>query len=178
MSAQTYTQPAGTARSFGLQSLGPGATTAVMLASSLAMGWTGFQPANDWAGQPPTTQGYQSLGALPAAMAAQDNVANPIGYNIMKHTSVNQFRLQFPAADLGAVQDIYDRAVKAFQTASRLSVGISVEQEEAGPALFLSLDTHGMDFDEQLRHETALRSAIAADSRLAEAKRYLVISVM
>lgn len=178
MSAQTYSEPTGTALSFGRQGLGSAATTAAMLAGTLAMGWPGIQPANDWAWQPPTTQGYQSLGALPAAMAAQDNVANPIGYNIMKHASVNQFRLQFPAADLVAVQGIYDLAVKAFQTASRLSVGISVEQEETGPALFLSLDTHGMDFDDQLQHETALRAAIQADDRLAEAKRYLVISVM
>ncbi|OGB68595.1 MAG: hypothetical protein A2486_16170 [Burkholderiales bacterium RIFOXYC12_FULL_65_23] len=178
MSTQTYTQPAYTARSFGLQSFGQGATTAAMLVSSLAMGWPGVQPASDWAWRPSTTQGYQNLGALPAAIAAQDNVATPIGYNIMNHASVNQFRLQFPAADIVAVQGIYDLAVQAFQTASRLSVGISVEQEETGPALFLSLDTHGMDFDEQLRHETALRSAIQADGRLAEAKRYLVISVM
>lgn len=178
MSTQTYSQPTYTARSFGRQGLGSAATTAAMLAGSLAMGWPGIQPADDRAWQPPTTQGYQSLGALPAALAAQDNVANPIGYHIMKHASVNQFRLQFPAADLVAVQGIYDRAVQAFQAASRLSVGISVEQEETGPALFLSLDTHGMDFDEQLQHETALRSAIAADSRLAAAKRYVVISVM
>ncbi len=167
MSAQTFTKPVYTASNGALQSFRYGA----MLVSSLAMmGWPGVQP--------PTTQGYQSLGALPAAMAAQDNVANPIGYKIMNHASVNQFRLQFPAADLEAVQGIYDLAVKAFQAASRLSAGLSVEQEETGPALFLSLDTHGMDFDEQLRHETALRAAIAADSRLAEAKRYLVISVM
>jgi hypothetical protein len=178
MSTQTYSQPTYTARSFGRQGFGSGATTAAMLAGSLAIGWPGVHPANDWAWQPPTTQGYQSLGALPAAIAAQDNVASPIGYNIMNHASVNQFRLQFPAADLVAVQGIYDLAVKAFQAASRLSVCISIEQEETGPALFLSLDTHGMDFDEQLRHETALRSTIAADGRLAEAKRYLVISVM
>lgn len=96
----------------------------------------------------------------------------------MTYPALNQFKLQMPAADLAAVQRICDMAARAFQASRRLSLDISVEQEEAGPALFLTLDTHSMDFDEQLRQEAALRSAIQADGRLASAKRYVVIAVM
>ncbi len=89
-----------------------------------------------------------------------------------------KIKLQIPAVDLDAVQRICDMTTQAFQAAQRLSLDISIEQEETGPALFLTLDTHGMDFNEQLACEAQLRAAIQADRQLAEAKRYLVISVM
>lgn len=158
-----------------LQKIGHGTATAVVL---LASGCFTVTPAQSYTLTPPTAQGYRSLGALPAGMVTRDDVAITRDHDIMSHLAVNQFKLQMPAADLDAVQRICNMTTQAFQAAQRLSLDISIEQEDTGPALFLTLDTHGMDFDEQLQCETQLRDAIQADRRLAEAKRYLVISVM
>lgn len=84
-----------------------------------------------------------------------------------------------PATDVGAIAQIHALAAQSFATPTggAPQIDYRVEDEPDGPALFLTVDTHGMDFDEQMRRELAMRDAIWADARLQAAKNYVVISV-
>ncbi|MBX9835205.1 MAG: hypothetical protein K2X65_03425 [Burkholderiaceae bacterium] len=96
----------------------------------------------------------------------------------MHHPAVNAFLQRVPTATGGAVQQIFDLARQHFGEHTNLGAKFTLEEEETGPTLFLSLDTHGMDFDAQWEQELAMRTAILADPHLAALKRHVVISVV
>lgn len=92
---------------------------------------------------------------------------------------IKDFMLARAGADAGAIVQIHALAANSFATSTGTApqIEVRVEDEPDGPALFLTVDTNGMDFDEQMRRELQMRDAIWADARLQAAKNYVVISV-
>lgn len=92
---------------------------------------------------------------------------------------IKDFMLARSAADVGAIVQIHALAANSFASATGTApqIDVRVEEEPDGAALFLTVDTRGMDFDEQMRRELQMRDAIWADARLRAAKNYVVISV-
>lgn len=128
-----------------------------------------------------TTRNYQPLTTherLVPTTATWENYGFAQTYSVMHHPAVNAFLQRVPAATGGAVQQIFDLARQHFGERTNLGAEFTLEEEETGPTLFLSLDTHGMDFDAQWEQELAMRSAILADPHLAALKRHVVISVV
>ena len=128
-----------------------------------------------------TTRNYQPLTTyerLAPTTATWENRGFAQTYSVMHHPAVNAFLQRVPAATGGAVQQIFDLARQHFGERTNLGAEFTLEEEETGPTLFLSLDTHGMDFDAQWEQELAMRSAILADPHLAALKRHVVISVV
>ena len=131
--------------------------------------------------QSSTTRNYQPLtiheGWAPT-LATWEHRGFAQAYSVMNHPAVNTFLQCVPAATGAAVQQIFDLALQHFGEHTHLGAEFTLEEEETGPTLFLSLDTHGMDFDAQWKQELAMRTAILADPHLAALKRHVVISVV
>ena len=148
-------------------------TTAATAAVAMMVG-SGWAPAHAAAPQSTARSGLLSyggagLGQQPAMHAAQTALDQ----------NVQTFVQERVGADLGAIQEMHRMAVHSFATPLGLPA-VEFEassEEESGPVLFMTLNTHGMDFDEQMRRETALRETIWANERLREAKKYVVISI-
>lgn len=151
------------------------ATTAVVLA---ALAPQGMQVQAYHAPKPTSsTTGQHTPVEYAASTTSWDNPSESLLYRVMSTPVVADFKRLVPTADMGAVQGIFDLALKHFGGTGRLDTRFDLEQEESGPALFLSLDTHGMGMDEQLNREVAMREAIWQDARLREAKQHVVINV-
>lgn len=107
-----------------------------------------------------------------------ENAAFAPRANIMQEPAVQLFVQRVPSASERAVQRIHDLAMERFGHWPTLDTVFSLEEEEDGPALFVSLDTHGMDFDEQMRLELAMNADIHRDPELAPTRRRIVLTVV
>lgn len=101
------------------------------------------------------------------------------GAQVAMDQNVQTFLQAHTSADLGAIAQIHALASNGFAMAPgfRPAIQFRMEQEPEGPMLFISVDTHGMEFEEQMRREMVMREAIINDERLAAAKNYVVINV-
>mgnify|MGYP001577717687 CR=1 FL=1 len=92
--------------------------------------------------------------------------------------ALNNFILARPGVDVGAIKQIHALAASRFAspTGSAPKIEYEVVDEPSGPALFLTVYTQGIDFDEQMRRELALQEAIWANARLQTTKNYVVIN--
>lgn len=124
-----------------------------------------------------TTSGQNTLVEHKPSTATTGLGAENLLYRVMSNPFVADFKQRVPHADLGAIQAIFELAVKNFSGNFRMDSSFSVVEEDAGPALFLSLDTHGLDFDDQLLRELKLRDEILSNPRLAAAKPYIVLAI-
>lgn len=143
-----------------------GATVAAVLATMPAMG---FASAASGTTAPGGFINYptRGLGCIPL-----------LTHNSAEMAKIQDFMLARPAADFRAIERIHMLAAQSFASMDAApSIDVRVEEEPEGPALFMTVDTHGMDFDEQMRREQAMRDAIWADAQLQAAKNYVVISV-
>lgn len=101
-----------------------------------------------------------------------------LSHNSAEMAKIQDFMLARPAADFRAIERIHTLAAQSFASVGAVpSIEVRVEEEPEGPALFITVDTHGMDFDEQIRRELTMRESIWADTQLQAAKNYVVISV-
>lgn len=124
-----------------------------------------------------TTAGQHTLVEHKPSTATSGHGTENLLYRVMSNPFVAEFKQRVPYADLAAIQAIFELAIKNFSGNFRLDSSFSVVEEDGGPALFLSLDTHGLDFDDQLVRELKLRDEILSNPRLAAAKPYVVLAI-
>lgn len=170
---------AATARSTGgfLQALGAfGAITATFAGVAFSQ-WAVVAPQAQ--AQPNVTRTLGTFRSTERSMAATcDNPAFANHVNIMFEPAVEKFLERTPDASARAVQRIFELAMARFGHVPLLQTVLSFEELEDGPALFVSLDTRGMDFDEQLRREVDLSEAIFDDPALTATNRRVVLTVV
>lgn len=160
----------------GIDRYGKLAVTAA-LAGSAATVSAGFE-SNDWQVDRKYISTWSGHGLLPYVSQGLPSSLSGEYVNIDSNVSVQQFMKAMPAADLVAIQQIFDLAIKSFKSSkSSPHPSFEVGMEDENPVLFLGLDTQDMDLDEQLRREVRMREVIHSDPRLAAAKNYLIINV-
>lgn len=164
--AQPGTPSAAPAGRWGAAKATIGATVAAVLASLPAVGVAS------------TTGGTTAPGGLINYATRGLGCTPVLSHNSAEMVKILNFMLARPAADFAAIGRIHALAAQSFACMdAQPSIEVRVEEEPDGPALFMTVDTHGMDFDEQMRREQAMRDTIWADAQLQAAKNYVVISV-
>lgn len=126
---------------------------------------------------PTNTMGTSREYKRSMAITCENSAFSPRS-NIMQEPAVQLFIERVPSASERAVQRIHDLAMERFGHWPTLDTVFSLEEEEDGAALFVSLDTHGMDFDEQMRLELAMNADIHRDPELALTRRRIVLTVV
>lgn len=98
----------------------------------------------------------------------------------MQSQEVKKFQLALLDADMDALRDIFDIVQLSFSDVPGMSWSYreSRDHDTLEPQLFLRVDTHGMDLDEQMKRELVMREAIASAPRLVAAKQYHVITIV
>lgn len=117
---------------------------------------------------------------LPETASPWDNSAATRQHPTMTSSVVQQFMRMSPQADARALADIFDVVMAHFSDVPDLdaSYSVYVDPDTEEPQLFLNVDTHGMDVDEDLRRQLLMREKIFSDDRMRAAKAYNVIAVV
>lgn len=142
-----------------------------MIVGAIAMGGTSFDITDVQAWLPAVGQ--------PDSAVAWDNAVLWSQHPTLSAHDVSMFMRNMPGADLRALQSIYDLAAAAFGDIPDLHprYRFDVDADSGRPLLFLNIDTHGMDTDEQLKREVTLHEKIFQDDSLKSALTYHVVSV-
>ncbi len=125
-----------------------------------------------------TTTGRHTLVEYAASTTSLDHSPENLRYRVMSQPEVVEFKRLLPTVDVGAVQGLFDLALKHFGDITRLGTRFDLEKDEEDvPVLHLSLNTYDLDMDDQLERELAMRETIWQDAHLREAKQNIVINV-